>query len=53
MDIGGNSFPCFLTSHDIAAITIMTEHEQDSKANHEGCDAPVHVAVAYHSSDDA
>ena len=53
MNIGGNSFPCFLTSHDSAAITIMTEHEQDSKANHESCNAPVHVTVTYHAGDDA
>lgn len=53
MDIGDGSFSHFLTSHDIAAIAIMTEHEQDSKTNHKGCDTPVHVAIAYHTGDDA
>ena len=53
MDIGDSSFPRFLTGHDIAAITVMAEHEQDSKANHESCNAPVHVTVTYHAGDDA
>lgn len=53
MDIGDGSFPYFLAGHDITAIAIMAEHEQDSKANHKGRDAPVHVAIAYHTGDDA
>lgn len=54
MDIGdGSSLYFFLAGHDITAIAIMAEHEQDSKANHMGRDAPVHVAIAYHTGDDA
>ena len=53
MDIGNGSFLCFLAGHNIAAITVMAEHEQDGKANHKGRDAPVHVAVAYHAGVDA
>ena len=52
MDIGNRSFHRFGTGYAIITITVMAEHEQDGKADHESRYAPVHVAIAHHPGND-